>query len=168
MKKYILDSNIYINFYERYYRFGVFPSFWDKFKEIMNDSIVLPKVVLEENVQDDNFRQWIKDNYLGDIINHKDYAENWADVINHLSNHDCYNDKVLTNDKSWTHENIADGWLIAIAKKENLVIVSDELRNYNLNKNHPTKSAKIPDIADDFKVRCIDMNAFFEEIGLVV
>lgn len=134
----------------------------------MNGSIVLPKVVLEENVQDDNFRQWIKDNYNGNILNHKDYAECWAEVINHLANHACYNDKVLTSDKSWAHENIADGWLIAIAKKENLVIVTDELRNYNLNKNYPAKSAKIPDIADDFGVRCINMNEFFEEIDLVI
>lgn len=123
MKKYILDSNIYINFYDRYYRFGIFPSFWHKFKEVINNSVILPKIVLEENVQDENFRQWIKDNYDGNILNHKDYAEFWAEVINHLANHDCYNDKVLTSDKSWTHENIADGWLIAIAKKKTWLLL---------------------------------------------
>ncbi|MFC2401475.1 MAG: DUF4411 family protein, partial [Streptococcus sobrinus] len=28
--KYLLDSNIYINFYDRYYRKEFFPSFWQK------------------------------------------------------------------------------------------------------------------------------------------
>ncbi|RKG48869.1 DUF4411 family protein, partial [Acinetobacter cumulans] len=36
MTKYLLDTNIYINFYERYYKFDLFPSFWEKIKVIIN------------------------------------------------------------------------------------------------------------------------------------
>ena len=33
---YLLDSNIYINFYDRYYRLEFFPTFWTKLIDILN------------------------------------------------------------------------------------------------------------------------------------
>jgi len=168
MSKYLLDTNIYINFYDRYYRFDHFPSFWQKLQTILNSHIVLPDIVVNENYQDESFKDWLEEHFDGTYLKHKDYAEAWAEVIQHIANSDNYNEKALTNDKSWTREKIADGWLVAIAKKENLVIVTSETKNYNLNKNQPNQSPKIPDIADDFRIRCIDMNTFFQEIGLQI
>jgi hypothetical protein len=168
MNKYLLDTNIYINFYDRYYRFDYFPSFWEKLQPILNTNIVLPDIVVSENYQDEWFKNWLTDNYTGTYCKHKDYADVWTEVIQHIADHNCYGEKALTNDKSWTHEKIADGWLIAIAKKENLVIVTSETKNHNLNKNQPTQSTKIPDIAHDFGICCIDMNTFFREMGLKI
>ena len=104
----------------------------------------------------------------GASCKYKDYTDLWAEVIQHIATHDCYSEKALTNDKSWTHEKIADGWLIAIAKKDNLVIVTSETKNISLNKNQPSQSPKVPDIANDLGVRCINMNTFFQEIGLKI
>lgn len=41
---YLLDSNIYINFYDRYYRKDFFPTFWSNFAGILNSSVVIPKL----------------------------------------------------------------------------------------------------------------------------
>ncbi|MCF8999830.1 DUF4411 family protein [Acinetobacter nectaris] len=168
MTKYLLDTNIYINFYERYYIFDCFPSFWEKIKVVINSNVVLPDIVINEHYQDEWFKKWLEQNFKGVSCKYKDYDHEWAEVIQYIANNDCYSEKALTNDKSWTHEKIADGWLIAIAKKDNLVIVTSENRNINLSKNQPSQNPKVPDIANDFGVRCISMNTFFEEIGLKV
>lgn len=168
MTKYLLDTNIYINFYERYYLFDYFPSFWDKIKVIINSNVVLPDIVVNEHYQDEWFKKWVEENFTGTHCKYRDYAEIWAEIIQHISNHDCYSEKALTNDNSWARERVADGWLVAIAKKDNLVIVTSEMKNINLNKNQPAQSPKIPDIAHDLGVRCIDMNTFFQEIGLKI
>lgn len=168
MAKYLLDTNIYINFYDRCYRFSHFPSFWQTFASILNQKVIIPKIIIEENYQDSNFREWLNRNYQGSYLNHKLYAEQWGEVHQHIADHDCYSEKALTNSKSWTHESIADGWIIAIAKRDNLVIVCDELRNTNLNSKNPSQYPKIPDIADDLGIRCINMNEFFEEIELKI
>ena len=137
---YLLDSNIYINFYDRYYRKDFFPTFWSNFAGILNSSVVIPKIVISENYQDDWFRDW--------LTNYKDAA--------------------LMSQKGWANADIADPWLIAIAKSMNYTIVTDEVKNVNLNSTNPSKNAKIPDVCDQLGVRCISMNEFFEEIGLSV
>lgn len=46
--KYLLDTNIYIAAYDRYYRKEYFPTYWERFAEIINDYVVVPKVVKDE------------------------------------------------------------------------------------------------------------------------
>lgn len=168
MIKYLLDTNIYINFYDRYYRFNYFPSFWNTFANTLNNHVIIPNIVMQETYQSKEFIDWINVNYKQTLLNHKKYAEQWGEVIEHIANHDCYSDLALTDTKSWTHEHIADGWIIAIAKQNNFTIVTSETKNPNLNSNQPTKSPKIPDIAQDFGVPCINMNEFFQEINLMI
>lgn len=168
-KMYLLDTNIYINFYDRCYRFKYFPQFWENFAPIMKNKVILPKVVYDEITRNQEFKDWLSNHSLsGYYYNHKDCYREWGEVIHHLATSGYYNEKALTDKKSWTHEKIADGWLIAIAKKEGYTIVSDEVPNYNLNKNNPSKSAKIPDVARELGVRCITMNNFFDEIQFSV
>ncbi|TLQ40933.1 DUF4411 family protein [Ruoffia tabacinasalis] len=168
MTKYLLDTNIYLDFYDRYYKFNYFPSFWLFFEDIINKSVVIPKIVLNEQFQDEKFNNWITENYTNDIINHKDFVIGWTEVLSYLQNSPFYNDKALTSDKGWAHERIADPWLIAIAKDLNLTLVTSETRNVNLNISQPSKSAKIPDVCDKFEVACININTFFEEINLEI
>lgn len=163
--QYLLDTNIYINFYDRAYRFEYFPSFWDAFEKVLNRCVVLPKVVVNETNKSDEFKTWLETNFNGEHLNHIDYAKEWGEVIQHIAQHPCYNDKALIGPKSWSHEKIADGWLIAIAKKEGFTIVTDEYGNTDLNAKNPSGAVKIPDIARDLGIRCITMNKFFEEIG---
>ena len=50
MKQYLLDTNIYICFYDRAYWFESFPSFWEAFAEVINRHVVLPRVVVDEAI----------------------------------------------------------------------------------------------------------------------
>ena len=168
MEKYLLDTNIYINFYERYYRVKYFPSFWAKLPAILNKYVVIPQIVVDENYQDPKFRKWLDKNYLKEIINHKNYATQWAQILQYIDDCEYYKEEALSADRGWANEKIADPWLIAIAKEENLTIVTSEIRNPNLQNPNGNKAAKIPDVCDDLEVGCIDMNDFFEKINLCI
>ncbi|CRF30363.1 Uncharacterised protein [Streptococcus pneumoniae] len=58
--------------------------------------------------------------------------------------------------------------MIAIAKKENYTIVTDEIKNVNLNDVNPSRNAKVPDVCEKLNVQCISMNQFFKEISLSI
>ena len=57
--QYLLDTNIYINFYDRAYRFEYFPSFWDAFEKVLNQYVVLPQIVVDEACKSDEFNDWL-------------------------------------------------------------------------------------------------------------
>lgn len=61
-----------------------------------------------------------------------------------------------------------DPWIIAIAQKEHLTIVSEEQKIPNLGQGVKVRVAKIPDICERLGVRCIKRNDFFGEVGLLV
>ena len=166
--KLLLDSNIYINFYDRYYRNEFFPTFWLNFVSILNSDVKVPDIVVSENYQEPWFRDWLDDNYEKDLIDHKSYAREWSEVIQYIQDSPLYKDTALSSEKGWANEKIADPWLIAIAKSENYTIVTDEIKNINLNAMNTSKNAKVPDVCEELNVRCISMNQFFEEIGLSI
>lgn len=168
MTKYLLDSNIYLNFYDRYYQYDHFPTFWTRITEVLNEKVVIPKVVIDEHYQDNWFKDWLSENFHSKIINHKDYAEQWGSVLAHVSSCGLYKDEALSSSKGWAHERIADPWIVAIAKADDLVVVTGELKNHNLSATNPSKSAKIPDVCNSLGIRCIDMNSFFKEIKLSI
>lgn len=152
-----------------YYPKNNFPSFWEKFTPILQEKIIIPDVVINENRQSDWFcKEYMKENYYKDILQHKNYIFEWQQVLQYIANSPLYNEKALTGDRAWTHEKIADGWLIAIAKKENYTIVTNELPNINLNSAKPAKNPKVPDVAMEFEVECINMLDFFDKVNLIV
>ncbi|EMC52961.1 DUF4411 family protein [Streptococcus mutans] len=165
---YLLDSNIYINFYDRYYRKEFFPSFWENLPQILNASVIIPDIVIAENYQDSFLKNWLNNNYTKSYIRHKEFANSWGAVLVHIQNCGYYKEEALISDKGWAHERIADPWLIAIAKEKDYTIVTSELSVPSLSKVNPSRSAKIPDVCKQLKIRCIDMNQFFREVELSV
>ncbi|PNZ41435.1 DUF4411 family protein [Staphylococcus simulans] len=169
MKKYILDSNIYINFYDRYYKYDYFPSFWKNLPSILNKQVIIPNIVLKENYQDPWFKKWLTNNYSCETLNHSDYFDEWQFILTHIQESDFYkNDAISGMGKGWGDVSIADPWLIAIAKREGYTIVTNENRSVNLSTSQPSKASKIPDICDDLNIECIDMNQCFKEISLSI
>lgn len=56
----------------------------------------------------------------------------------------------------------ADPFLIACAKSRNLIVVTSEDRSVNPS----TKSPKVPNLADEFGVKCMNLNEFFIDFGI--
>lgn len=169
MKRYVLDTNIYIGSYERYYRNEYFPTYWERFSNILNEHVIIPKVVHEEIIKSDWFLEWLKSNFADEIIKHQDYSPQWQTILEYIQSCGLYTEKALIEQtKGWANEKIADPWLIAIAKEDDLIVVSDEERIPNLGKGSLIKKATVPDVADRQGVRCINRNEFFGEVGLLI
>lgn len=166
---YILDSNVFINFYDRYYRIEYFPTFWQEFIQILNDKVVIPQIIVNENFQNPWFKKWIDVHYRKEIVNHLGYINEWKLILDYINDSELYRKEAINQlDKGWGNEKIADPWLIAIAQKEGHIIVTEEMRNPNLSDKYPSRVAKIPDVCDALCVECINMNDFFNYVNLKV
>lgn len=182
MTKYILDSNAFIAPYNDYYRMPLFPSFWQWYKaEIVkqNSDILLPKCVYTELKNgNDDLSQWV-DNNLKSIIYDENNSpvvwRNYAKVISYISN-GSYKNSAVAN---WKQVGKADPLLIAIAMTlDDGKIVTFERRSGNFirdannnvvlkNRHNPIgKEPKIPDVADQFNVSCIDLFDLEEDLKL--
>ena len=165
---YLLDTNIYIAFYERYYPQRNFPSFWEKLVQTFQQEVVVPRVVMEETEKSDWLNTYMTETCGLTPIDHRKYWMQWAEVLNNVRNNPVYTNEALDSPNGWSKETVADGWLLAIAKEEKYVLVTEEIKNVNLYKGGPVRSAKIPDVAEDIGVECIDRLEFFKRIELKI
>lgn len=81
MKEYLLDTNIYIDSYDRYYRNEFFPTYWEIFSNVVNAHVVIPKIVKNEITKSLWFQDWLNQNYSDDFLNHKDYSDQWQTIL---------------------------------------------------------------------------------------
>ena len=165
---YLLDTNIYIAFYERYYPQRNFPSFWEKLVQTFQQEVVVPRVVMEETKKSDWLNTYMTETCGVNPIDHRQYWKQWDEVLKNVRNNPVYNNEALDSPNGWSKETVADGWLLAIAKEEKYVLVTEEIKNVNLYKGGPVRSAKIPDVAKDIGVECIDRLEFFKRIELSI
>lgn len=166
---YLLDSNIYMDCYDRYYLQDCFPGFWTAFTPMLDKYVVAADVMLNEHQNSEWFVNWFKSHYHLPILKCDDYVDDWGNVLNYVHTCGKYKDTALSGDRGWANPKIADPWLIAMACKNNFTLVTSELPDINLNqKGHKSKAAKIPDVSEAFGVRVIDRNSFFHEVKLVV
>lgn len=165
---YLLDTNIYIAFYERYYPQRNFPSFWESLVQTFQQEVVVPRVVMEETKKSKWLKTYMMDTCGVSIIDHRQYWKQWAEVLNNVRNNPVYDNEALYSQNGWSKETVADAWLLAIAKKEKYILVTEETKNVNLYKGRPVRSAKIPDVAEDIGVECIDRLEFFKRIELSI
>jgi hypothetical protein len=167
--KYLLDSNIYMDCYDRYYVRECFPTFWEKFTPLLNQYALAADVMLNEHQHDEWFLHWFNVNYHGTILNHTDYVTDWSEVLEHVRTCGNYRMEALAGDKGWAHESIADPWLIAMARHERCTLVTSEVSDVNIRlRGHMSRNAKIPDVAEDLHIKTLDRNEFFRIVGLTV
>ena len=165
---YLLDTNIYIAFYERYYPQRNFPSFWERLVQTFQQEVVVPRVVMEETEKSDWLNTYMTETCGLNPIDHRKYWMQWAEVLNNVRNNPAYRIEAVDSYNGWSKETAADAWLLAIAKEEKYILVTEETRNVNLYKGGPVRSAKIPDVAEDIGVECIDRLEFFKRIELSI
>ena len=55
-------------------------------------------------------------------IDHRKYWMQWAEVLNNVRNNPVYTSEALDSQNGWSKETVADAWLLAIAKEENMFL----------------------------------------------
>lgn len=158
MKKYLFDTNFFLDSHLRYYSHTFFNDFWelisylskkDNFKSIV-------KVKQELIIKDDWISGFIKNNLPKQFfINETKYGESYIQIINYSQN---LNVREIAKEK-FADDKRADAWLIAVALKDGYTIVSNE----KIVDIKEKKNIKIPRVCQDFQIECIDIFSFIQD-----
>lgn len=152
MAKYVFDSNIFMNL-QRRQPIDIYPSLWNKLGELMTSGIIISsqEVYDEIAVGGDELEKWAKSRK--EYFLPSDVAIQ-SEVRTILQN---YRGLVEGGKK----KNSADPFVIALAKENQCTLVTEEKRNGN--KDTP----KIPDVCDEYAIKCIDFVTFSREEKLL-
>lgn len=151
MKRYLIDSSVLITC-ANCTPFEFFPSFWNKLEEsiVGGQVIICDAVAVEISVKVDQLKKWIE-NYKHlfrktllptVVVEAKLIINKYPNLID-INN---------PNDQ-------ADPYLIALAKTDNLVIISDERYSEN------SKKMRIPFVCKQEGVDCLGRFDFFKNEG---
>lgn len=172
MRKYLIDSNSFMESAEKFYNYEIAPTYWIKLIDAASKKgcLYVLDVVADEisrGKDDDPLRVWFSENEssFNRISQSSDnmIVGIYAQVLQYVQECGYYNEKALRN---WSNDGIADPWLIAAAKVHDLVIVTFERRQGGLSTTSKTGCVKIPDVADYFDVETISLYTMMRELGI--
>ena len=167
--KYVFDTNIFIDAHRQFYAMDIAPLYWSVLENYINNQnfVLIDKVYDEIAKLNDGLSIWIKQHK-----NIKKYSTNtsksvlseYANVMNAIRNNSQYNDDAV---KLWDNKKVADPWIIAVALVEKSIIVTHESRVYG-GSNQPYKRLKIPDVAAQFNIRCMNLFDFMRKEKIII
>lgn len=157
---YFLDSNTLINPLRDYYAFDLLPSFWDALsEEVINGSVkiidrVRDEVLLGTEKGGKEF-QWFhsfpRDLYIKSTT--AKTLHSYGQVLETIRQDSLYTPKAL---RTWSVPTVADPWLIAAAHAHTGTIVTFE-KPVTIHRGSPSSKPKIPNIAEKFGIKTIDL-----------
>lgn len=140
MKTYILDTNVFIEAWNKYYSPDFFPSYWEMILNLSKKRLVyIPEAVYDElQEKDDNLSEWIKNNnFLIEPIDEDIQLKLKIVLSDNFA-------KLLVNSNK--KRNLADPWVIAHALSKGHYVVTKEILTGRPN------DPRIPDICNHFNV----------------
>lgn len=148
MAKYVFDSNIFMNL-QRRQPIDIYPSLWNKLGELMTSGIIISsqEVYDEIAVGGDELEKWAK--------SRKEYFLSSDVAIQSEVRAILQSHRGLV--EGGKKKNSADPFVIALAKERQCTLVTEETRTRN--KDTP----KIPDVCDEYAIKCIDFVTFSRE-----
>jgi hypothetical protein len=162
MREYWLDTNSFIEPYQKYYCFDRVPNFWTFLEQKSREGVIVsPTVVLTELEEGckkkgspDELLIWAR-KQAGTMFLMPDSA---VQLVNSQ-----IADYVKDSNKStpWRAQVFlrgADSWTIAHAKALGGRVVTFETSNIN------SRRIKIPDVADHFDIKCLDLHKMLAEL----
>lgn len=148
MAKYVFDSNIFI-YLQRNQPMDIFPAVWNKLGELLESGVIISsqEVLDEISVGGDELKEWAKarkDYFLSSDITVQEEVR--AILSKHRGLVEC-----------GKKANSADPFVIALAKMNKCKMVTGETRTRN------PVSPKIPDVCDDYGIKCVDFVTFLRD-----
>jgi hypothetical protein len=159
--KYVLDANVLIEAKRRYYRFGLCPGFWDCLSWHYKQGTVrsIDRVKKELDIGKDELTRWAK----------KGAPAGFFAATTDKATAGVYGEMV-----AWAHAQphflppaltefamAPDGWLVAYAKANGLVLVTHEVFSDARNE------VKIPNVCKAFDVAYVDTFDMLEDLKTV-
>ena len=163
MKKYLLDSNFFIQAHRSIYPLDIVPSFWNKTQDLASRGIIvsLDKVKAEiyDNIShEDDLKEWCTAHLDDDFFESSEQAlSNYIRIVqwvNSMSNH--FNERAI---QDFLETDLADPWLVAHAMKNNLTVVT-----YEVSQPDRKNKVKIPEVCNKFGVEYMDTIKMLREL----
>ncbi len=151
--KYILDANVFIEAYRRYYAFDIAPTFW---KFLINSArnnflISIDRVYNELTRSDDQLAKWIKNKFSFAFIKtntDSDIITNYASLMKWAYSQEQF---LQTAKDDFARDDNADAWIVATASSYNFTVVTHEVLDTKIKKKIP-----IPNVCREFNVKYIN------------
>ena len=161
--KYLIDANTFITPYRGYAPIDVAVTLWDKFKGMSdNGTIVLLDCVQQEfATHADELHQWVEANFNTTSI--ETFQGNHRAVTNYvtISRWAASQNRSQKALEKFLRPGAADIYLVAYAATDpnNYTVVSFEVSN-----NNGSSEFKLPDVCNQFGVKCIPFQDMFREL----
>ncbi|OVE50621.1 DUF4411 family protein [Chromobacterium violaceum] len=165
MKKYLLDSNIFIQAKNFHYNFGYCSAFWDWITAAHLADLVFStqkvRTELLNGKADDPLVKWINqdlpESFFVDDLKDKNVMINYANIIRTANSNNQYTTQAKSE---FAQHDKADAFLIATAKAHNYILVTQE-------RSQPgaRKRIMIPDMAQQCGVQTKQVWNVLEEIS---
>ena len=156
--KYCLDTNFFIEGWNKYYSPDFCPSYWDVIDDLGKSGLLFVNQEVKKEIDrvDDSLTQWFKNKeYLVKPIN-DDVQKCLKEIYSKNPDH-----KYLANNTK--SRSLADPWVIAHAMVENATVVTKEY----LSESQNPQKIKIPDVCNNMGVSWIDDFEFIRQLKLI-
>lgn len=156
-KVYCLDTNFFIEGWNKYYSPDFCSSYWKIVEKLGSKGVLfVPQEVKKEiDKVDDKLKEWFKDKSF--LV--KKIDVNVQKCLKQLYAKDESHKYLANNVKA---RSLADPWVVAHAMAERAVVVT---REFSSNSPNP-KKVKIPDVCRNMGVECIDDFAFIKQMNI--
>ncbi len=162
MMRFLLDTNVFIEAYQRYYAFDLIPAFWDLLigNAEAGSLYTIDKVESEISKMDDKLSLWFKSYPEKSVLKTADIhiINIYRHIINQVSNDSQYRDSAKSEFAAG-----ADGWLVALAKTQSMTLVTQEVFIPDCRKRVP-----IPNICREHDVDCLGTFDMMRKIGIKI
>lgn len=162
MKRYLLDSNVFIQAHRMHYPFDVVPGFWEKLIDLADRGLIISidkvrKEIIYKPSDPDVLGEWCLNSLQNDFFaSSEDCVGEYGEIVNWVNSNSQYDqsakDEFMATD-------LADSWLIAYAKRYDCILVT-----YEISAPGSKKKIKIPDPCRHFGISCITPIEMFREL----
>lgn len=159
-RRYLLDANVFIEAKNRYYGFDICPGYWSSLiaQHAANRIISIDRIEDELKEQDDQVKHWVEnsapDTFFKGTEDHAVVAK-YQELVNWV-----YSQPQFTAGAKAEFASVADGWAIAYAAVNGLVVVTQEQFAPDTKKKVP-----IPNVCVEFDVEFVDTFAMLRDLG---
>lgn len=149
-KNFILDTNAFIEPKNQYYGFEICPGYWAALihQHTLNRVCSIDRIADELKRGDDALKEWVVETAPSTFFKSTDdqaVIDRFQDMVRWVYNQDQFTPAAKAQFAS-----VADGWLIAYAAVNNLVVVTHEVYSADIK-----RAVKIPNVCVEFDVECV-------------
>ncbi len=158
---YLLDANVFIEAAKRYYAFDLVPLFWAYLIDYADAGYIqsIDRVKKQLKRGNDDLAGWATGEFDSAFAStdEEDVIDAYTDIITWAQRHGQFSDRAKAD---FARTENADAWLVAYAKVNGCVIVTQE------QPAPESKKIKIPDVSVQFNVAYVNTFEMLRELGV--